>query len=82
MSPRTSLDQLDNGNQHTDVDIIYDESDDLTGDLTGSGDADAGHYGEDGDIGDGESDDMLDDDMMDKISSSPSIDDGELFDMV
>lgn len=31
---------------------------------------------EDGDLADGESDDMMDDDMMDKISSSPSIDDG------
>jgi hypothetical protein len=30
---------------------------------------------EDGDL-DGESDDLLDDDLMDKISSSPSIDDG------
>ncbi|KAL9043393.1 MAG: hypothetical protein Q9214_003420 [Letrouitia sp. 1 TL-2023] len=29
-----------------------------------------------GDIGDGEGDDSLEDDMMDKISSSPSIDDG------
>lgn len=36
-----------------------------------------GHYDqEDSDIGDGESDDLLDDDLMDKISSSPSIDDG------
>ena len=31
---------------------------------------------EDGDLADGESDDLLDDDLMDKISSSPSIDDG------
>jgi hypothetical protein len=31
---------------------------------------------EDGDLADGESDDLMDDDMMDKISSSPSIDDG------
>lgn len=36
-----------------------------------------GHYDhEDGDLADGESDDLLDDDLMDKISSSPSIDDG------
>lgn len=31
---------------------------------------------DEGDTTDGESDDQLDDDMMDKISSSPSIDDG------
>lgn len=31
---------------------------------------------EDEDLADGESDDMMDDDMMDKLSSSPSIDDG------
>ncbi|PGH17621.1 hypothetical protein AJ79_00982 [Helicocarpus griseus UAMH5409] len=33
---------------------------------------------EEGDIADGESDDQLDDDMMDKISSSPSIDDEDI----
>jgi hypothetical protein len=39
-------------------------------------DEDGNHYGhEDSDLADGESDDMMDDDM-DKISSSPSIDDG------
>lgn len=32
--------------------------------------------GEDADLADGEGDDSMDDDMMDKISSSPSIDDG------
>ncbi|TGO59020.1 hypothetical protein BOTNAR_0171g00230 [Botryotinia narcissicola] len=32
--------------------------------------------GEDGDMADAEGDDSMDDDMMDKISSSPSIDDG------
>lgn len=38
-----------------------------------------GHTGstaEDGDLADAEGDDGMDDDMMDKISSSPSIDDG------
>ncbi|TGO43450.1 hypothetical protein BHYA_0001g00810 [Botrytis hyacinthi] len=39
------------------------------GGLSGSG-------GEDGDMADAEGDDSMDDDMMDKISSSPSIDDG------
>ena len=36
----------------------------------------AGSAGLEGDIGEGEGDDGLDDDMMDKISSSPSIEDG------
>jgi hypothetical protein len=40
-------------------------------------DGDDNHYDhEDGDLADGESDDLMDDDMMDKLSSSPSIDDG------
>jgi len=37
-----------------------------------------GGSSEDGDLTDGEGDDLMDDDMMDKISSSPSIDDGAL----
>jgi len=37
-------------------------------------DRDYGH--EDEDLADGESDDLMDDDLLDKISSSPSIDDG------
>ncbi|MCJ1393525.1 hypothetical protein MMC18_006400 [Xylographa bjoerkii] len=36
----------------------------------------SGQDGEDGDLGDQEGDDSMDDDMMDKISSSPSIDSG------
>lgn len=35
-----------------------------------------GSNAEDGDVADAEGDDSMDDDMMDKISSSPSIDDG------
>lgn len=43
-------------------------------------DEDDSHYDhEDGDLADGESDDLMDDDLMDKISSSPSIDDGKDF---
>lgn len=41
------------------------------GDMTGSN-------AEDGDMADGEGDDSMDDDMMDKISSSPSIDDEDI----
>lgn len=66
-SPRASLDHFDGGDQNHHIDIVYDETDDSMADLKG----------EDGDIGDEESDDMMDDDMMDKISSSPSIDDGK-----
>ncbi|EED14881.1 SH3 domain protein, putative [Talaromyces stipitatus ATCC 10500] len=67
-SPRVSLHHLDNGDQNHHIDIVYDEPDDSMADLKG----------EDGDIGDEESDDMMDDDMMDKISSSPSIDDEDI----
>lgn len=67
-SPRVSLDHFDGGDQNHQINIIYDEADDSMADLKG----------EDGEIGDEESDDMMDDDMMDKISSSPSIDDGKL----
>ncbi|KAJ5188847.1 hypothetical protein N7491_005168 [Penicillium cf. griseofulvum] len=50
----------------------YRESDDEEDDEDGN------HYGhEDSDLADGESDDMMDDDM-DKISSSPSIDDEDI----
>ncbi|RHZ55324.1 SH3 domain-containing protein [Aspergillus thermomutatus] len=46
-------------------------------------DAGLGHHGrgdgsEEGDLADEESDDLLDDDLMDKISSSPSIDDEDI----
>lgn len=42
----------------------------------GDGARNSQYEGEDSDLADGESDDLLDDDLMDKISSSPSIDDG------
>lgn len=51
----------------------YQDGDDMEDDDIESN----GHYDhEDSDLADGESDDLLDDDLMDKISSSPSIDDG------
>ena len=43
--------------------------------LQSNGDGDE-HHGEDGEVGDQDGDDSMDDDMMDKISSSPSIDSG------
>lgn len=53
---------------------MYEDGDDTEDDDLGSN----GHYDhEDSDLADGESDDLLDDDLMDKISSSPSIDDGK-----
>lgn len=51
---------------------IYSDQEDMEGDIDGNVQYDQ----EDGDLADGESDDLLDDDLMDKISSSPSIDDG------
>lgn len=51
---------------------IYGDQEDIRGDIDGNAQYDQ----EDGDLADGESDDLLDDDLMDKISSSPSIDDG------
>jgi hypothetical protein len=52
-----------NSQQHDDLAIAQ------NGGLTGAG-------AEDSDMADAEGDDSMDDDMMDKISSSPSIDDG------
>jgi hypothetical protein len=75
-SPRVSLDRFDDDDQHSQIDIAYDETEDLVAELSGSRNGENGHYesGGDGDM-DGD-EDLLDDDMMDKISSSPSIDDG------
>lgn len=81
-SPHLSEDRRDVDNHHDGVDI-YDEPEDMTSE-TGTDDGRNGHYSssmggvsaEEGEFADGEGDDILDDDMMDKISSSPSIDDG------
>lgn len=59
---------------------IYDEPEEMTAE-TGTNDGQNGQYNngmgtEEGELTDGEGDDILDDDLMDKISSSPSIDDG------
>lgn len=73
---------------HSGIDIIYDDADEMTliGDEAETGDGRGGSYGHgiggvstEGDLADGERDDILEDDMMDKISSSPSIDDGGCF---
>lgn len=62
---------VDNSHDCPDSVDVYGDSDDVDGDIGRNG-----QYEEDGDLADGESDDLLDDDLMDKISSSPSIDDG------
>lgn len=57
---------------------MYDDTDDIQIGLgVHRDDSDIGD-GEDGDHSDGDDDDLLDDELMDKISSSPSIDDGML----
>ncbi|KAK2755080.1 hypothetical protein FQN54_006609 [Arachnomyces sp. PD_36] len=79
-SPRVSAD-LTGTDNHQDGLGLYDH-DDMTEHADSLQDGNAGQYNgrgtiqEDGEFADGESDDGLDDDMMDKISSSPSIDDG------
>lgn len=63
---------------HDGIDM-YDDTDDIQIGLgVHRGDSDIGD-GEDGDHSDGDDDDLLDDELMDKISSSPSIDDGMLW---
>ncbi|KAL2005478.1 hypothetical protein VTN00DRAFT_2689 [Thermoascus crustaceus] len=61
---------------------IYDEPEEMTAE-TGTNDGQNGQYSngmgtEEGELTDGEGDDILDDDLMDKISSSPSIDDEDI----
>ncbi|CRG83103.1 Tip elongation aberrant protein Tea4 [Talaromyces islandicus] len=79
-SPRVSLDHFDDDDQHSQIDIAYDETEDVVAELSGSHDGENGHYesGGEGDLDGDEGDDLLDDDMMDKISSSPSIDDEDI----
>ncbi|OJJ35300.1 hypothetical protein ASPWEDRAFT_504966 [Aspergillus wentii DTO 134E9] len=55
------------------IDIYHD-----TEDIDGNHRSDTGGSSEDGDLADVEGDDLMDDDMMDKISSSPSIDDEDI----
>ncbi|KAH8704102.1 hypothetical protein BGW36DRAFT_394251 [Talaromyces proteolyticus] len=79
--PRVSLDRFDGDDDRTQIDIGYDEAEDMVTELAGSRNGENGHYesGGDGEIADVEGDDdLLDDDMMDKISSSPSIDDEDI----
>ena len=66
------LNSPSNDHEYRDGVGVYGESEENEGEMEGAEEYDGG----DGDLADGESDDLLDDDMMDKISSSPSIDDG------
>ncbi|EAW07654.1 putative SH3 domain protein [Aspergillus clavatus NRRL 1] len=67
-------DQLNGNHYHEGMDI----HDGLEGIDDGLGHHNRGAGSEEGDLADEESDDMLDDDLMDKISSSPSIDDEDI----
>jgi len=85
MAPHQEL-SIRHADQDTRAEIMHGP----TGEIDGYGDGidmyddedpderhhDLGGASEDGDLTDGEGDDLMDDDMMDKISSSPSIDDG------
>lgn len=70
------------GDEHQNGVDIYDEPDEMASEDGGNGNYGNGAGGgsaEEEELVDGEGDDLLDDDMMDKISSSPSIDDGGCF---
>lgn len=81
-SPRVSSDLTSTSEDQGDGLNLYDHDDGTNGHADAQQDGKAGQYNgrgtiiEDGEYADGDSDDGLDDDMMDKISSSPSIDDG------
>jgi hypothetical protein len=67
---------LETDGYHDGIDI-YDDTDDIHVGLgVHRGASDIRGRAEDDDLSDGEGDDLLDDDLLDKISSSPSIDDG------
>jgi hypothetical protein len=69
-----------NGNhEYRDGVGVYGEAEETDEEIGHNGEYD---HEEDGDLADGESDDLMDDDMMDKLSSSPSIDDGALIEKV
>lgn len=80
-SPRVSLDRFDLDENTARINIALDGAGDSMADMSGSH-HDYTDYqvneesGVEGAAGDGVDDDLLDDDLMDKISSSPSIDDG------
>jgi hypothetical protein len=71
--PTLDENHLNADNYHDGMDI----HDDMDVADAGFGHHGRGHGSEEGDLADEESDDLLDDDLMDKISSSPSIDDGK-----
>ncbi|KAA8651922.1 hypothetical protein EYZ11_007524 [Aspergillus tanneri] len=63
---------------HPDGIDIYDDDDDDDDDDDLDGELGQHRGDSEGELADGESDDLLDDDLMDKISSSPSIDDEDI----
>ncbi|KAH2992096.1 hypothetical protein KXW58_007991 [Aspergillus fumigatus] len=72
--PTLDENHLNADNYHDGMDI----HDDMDVADAGFGHHGRGHGSEEGDLADEESDDLLDDDLMDKISSSPSIDDEDI----
>ncbi|KKK15615.1 hypothetical protein ARAM_006526 [Aspergillus rambellii] len=69
----------DSHETHLDTDGYCDDTYDINSDLgVHAREGDSGSGGEEADLTDGEADDLLDDDLMDKISSSPSIDDEDI----
>ncbi|EAW22672.1 SH3 domain-containing protein [Aspergillus fischeri NRRL 181] len=72
--PNLDESHLDADHYHDGMDI----HDDMDVADAGLGHHGRGHSSEEGDLADEESDDLLDDDLMDKISSSPSIDDEDI----
>jgi hypothetical protein len=77
-SPRLSEDSLMADDHRNGIEIVYDETEDIISDVVSTSDDRSEHYSHHlgAEDPDGETEDVLDDDMMDKISSSPSIDDG------
>ncbi|PKX94180.1 SH3 domain-containing protein [Aspergillus novofumigatus IBT 16806] len=72
--PNLDESHLNSDHYHDGMDI----HDDMDVADAGFGHHGRGHGSEEGDLADEESDDLLDDDLMDKISSSPSIDDEDI----
>lgn len=71
------IQSLESSDEHQNGVDIYDEPDEMGSEDGHYGNGAGGASAEEEELVDGEGDDLLDDDMMDKISSSPSIDDGE-----
>ncbi|KAL1885358.1 protein phosphatase regulator [Paecilomyces lecythidis] len=72
------IQSVESGDGHQNGVDIYDEPDEMGSEDGHYGNGAGGGSAEEEELVDGEGDDLLDDDMMDKISSSPSIDDEDI----